>query len=149
MRHLAFGVDMTLLMTHLAVVTDAVGVLKLPVKSKRLPPTVKRVLSLTSLCGLMSHTILPYVVFLFAGIADRRMAVIVLVPFMSLMPWANCPSSLEKERIHVSLLSPYMRCLYSSAFPVAAFMTELDPRKVVDSVIWMVLAAKVYLDRRL
>ena len=128
MRHFAFGVDMTLLMTHLAVVTDAVGVLKLPVKSRRLPPTVKRVLSLTSLCGFMSQTILPYVIFLVAGIVDRRMAVIVLVPFMSLMPWANCPSSLEKERTHVTLLSPCMRCLYSSAFPVAAFKTALASR---------------------
>ena len=67
MRHFAFGVDMTLLMTHFAVVTDAVGVLKLPVKSRRLPPTVKRVLSFTSLCGFMSQTILPYVIFLVAG----------------------------------------------------------------------------------
>ena len=127
-RHFALGVDMTLLMTHLAVVTDAVGVLKLPVKSKRLPPTVKRVLSLTSLCGLMSHTILPYVIFLFAGIVDRRMAVIVLVPLMPRIPWASCPSSLEKERIHVTELSPCMRCLYSSAFPVTAFKTELASR---------------------
>ena len=128
MRHFAFGVDMTLLMTHLAVVTDAVGVLKLPVKSRRLPPTVKRVLSLTSLCGFMSQTILPYVIFLLAGIADRRIAVIVLVPFMSRIPWASCPSSLEKERIHVTLVSPCMRCLYSSAFPVTAFKTEFASR---------------------
>ena len=91
-RHLAFGVEMILFMTHFAVVTDAVGVLRLPAKSRRLPPTVNLVLSLISLCGFISQTILPYVIFLSVGMAERSMAVIVLVPFMSRIPWDNCPS---------------------------------------------------------
>ena len=39
-RHLAPGVDTTLLKTHFAVVTDAVGALIFPVKSNKFLPTV-------------------------------------------------------------------------------------------------------------
>ena len=42
-RHLAPGVEMTLLNRHFAVVTVFVGVLNMPGKSRRFPPTVSRV----------------------------------------------------------------------------------------------------------
>ena len=62
-RHLAPGLDTTLLKTHFAVVTDAVGALILPVNSNKFPPTVNLVRSLSSFSGFTLHTILPYVTF--------------------------------------------------------------------------------------
>ena len=44
MRHLAPGVEMTLLKRHFAVMTVAVGVVNSPAKSRRFPPTVSHVL---------------------------------------------------------------------------------------------------------
>ena len=58
-RHLAPGVDTTLLKTHFAVVTDAVGALRFPVKSNKFPPTVNLVRSFSSFSGFISQTILP------------------------------------------------------------------------------------------
>ena len=57
-RHLAPGVDITLLKTHFAVVTDAVGALIFPVKYNKFPPTVNIVCSLSYFYGLILHTIL-------------------------------------------------------------------------------------------
>ena len=62
-RHLAPGVDTTLLKTNFAVVTDAVGPLRFTVKSKTFPPTVNLVCSLSSFSGFTLHIILPYVTF--------------------------------------------------------------------------------------
>ena len=65
--HLAPGVDTTLLKKHLAVVTDAVGELRLPVKSKKFLTTVNLVHSFSFFSGFTSHTIFPYVTFLSFG----------------------------------------------------------------------------------
>ena len=59
--HLDPGVDTTLLKTHFAMVTDAVGVLRFPVKSNKFPHTVNLVSSFSSFYGFTSHTIFPYV----------------------------------------------------------------------------------------
>ena len=58
-RHLPPGVDTTLLKTHFAVVTDAVGALIFPVKSNKFPSTVNLVRSFYSFSGFISQTILP------------------------------------------------------------------------------------------
>ena len=58
-RHLAPGVDTTLLKTHFTVVTDAVGDLRFPVNSNKFPPTVNLVRSFYSFYGFISQTILP------------------------------------------------------------------------------------------
>ena len=50
-RHLSRGVDTTLLKTHFAVVTDAVGALRSPVKSNKFPHTVNLVRSFSSFSG--------------------------------------------------------------------------------------------------
>ena len=62
-RHLAPGVDTTLLKTHFEVVNDAVGALRFPVESNNFPPTVNLVHSLSYFSGFTSHTILLYVTF--------------------------------------------------------------------------------------
>ena len=59
MRHLAPGVEMTLLNRHFAVVMVAVGVINRPGKSRRFPPTVSRVRWVLDLCSLMSQTRRP------------------------------------------------------------------------------------------
>ena len=56
-RHLAPGVDTTLLKTHFAVVTDAVGAIRFPEKSNKFPPTVNLVRSLSSFYGLTSNIV--------------------------------------------------------------------------------------------
>ena len=58
-RHLAPGVDTTLLKTHFAVVTDAVGALIFTVNYNKFPPTVNIVRSFSSFYGFISQTILP------------------------------------------------------------------------------------------
>ena len=58
-RHLAPGVNTTLLKTHFAVVTDAVGALILPVKYNKFPSTVNLMLSFSCFSGFISQTILP------------------------------------------------------------------------------------------
>ena len=89
--------------THFAIVTKAVVVLKFPMQSRRFLPTVRQVLSFTALTGFSAHTIFPYVTFLFLGTSALGIAIMVLVPFMSLMPCANCPSSFENERSQINL----------------------------------------------
>ena len=64
-RHLAPGVDTTLFKTHFAVLTDAVGALIFPVKSKKFPPNVHLVRSFSFFSGFNLHTIFPYVKFIF------------------------------------------------------------------------------------
>ena len=66
-RHLAPGIDATLLKTHFAVVTDPVGALRLTVKSNKFPPTVNLVRSLSSFYGFNLYHILPYVTSLSLG----------------------------------------------------------------------------------
>ena len=58
-------VDTTLLKTHFAVVTDAVGALRFPVKSNKFLPTANIVRSFSYFYGFTSQTILPYVMFLY------------------------------------------------------------------------------------
>ena len=59
MRVFALGVDITLFRRHFVVVTEAVGVLRFPGKSRRFPHTVRRVRYFSALSGLMSQFILP------------------------------------------------------------------------------------------
>ena len=61
--HISPGVDTTLLKTHFAVVTDAVGALRFPAKYNKFLPTVNRVLSFSSFFGFTSHNILLYETF--------------------------------------------------------------------------------------
>ena len=63
-RHLAPGVDTTLLKKHFAVVTDAVGALIFPVKSNKFPPTVNLVRYFSSFSGFTLHTLFPYATFM-------------------------------------------------------------------------------------
>ena len=58
-RHLSPGVDTTLLNTHFAMVTDAVGALRFPVKSNKFLPTVNIVRSFYYFSGFILQTILP------------------------------------------------------------------------------------------
>ena len=53
-RHLDPGIETTLLKTHIAVVTDAVGALIFPVKSNKFPPIVSIVCSFSSFYGFIS-----------------------------------------------------------------------------------------------
>ena len=86
-RALAFGMDMTLLRRHFAVVTEAVGVLRFPVQSNKFPPTVRRVWQCSSLSGLMLQTIFPSVtVFSPKGTFYFGMKLILSVPLMFLIP---------------------------------------------------------------
>ena len=85
-RHLAPGVDTTLLKTHFEVVTDAVGALRYPLKSNKFTPTVNLVRSFSYSSGFTSHTILPYVTFLSLGTLALRMKITVFVPFTPLIP---------------------------------------------------------------
>ena len=62
-RHLAPGVDTILLKTHFAVVTDAAGALRFPVKSNKFPSTVNIVHFFSSFYGFTPRTIFPYVTF--------------------------------------------------------------------------------------
>ena len=66
-KHLAPGVDTTLLKKHLVVVTDAAGELRFPVKSKKFLTTVNLVRSFSFFYGFTLHTIFPYVTFLSFG----------------------------------------------------------------------------------
>ena len=67
-RHPAPGFDITLLKTHFAVVTDAVGAMRFLVKSNNIPSTVNKVRSFSSFSGLTSHNILLYATFIFWGL---------------------------------------------------------------------------------
>ena len=58
-RHLAPGMEIEMLKTHFAVVTDAVGALIFPVNSNKFTPTVSLVRSFYSFSGFISQTILP------------------------------------------------------------------------------------------
>ena len=66
-RHLAPGVDTTLLKTHFSVVNDAVGVLRFLEKYNKFHPTVNLVLSFSFFSGFTLNTIFPYVTFLSLG----------------------------------------------------------------------------------
>ena len=101
--------EIILLKIHFAVVKEAVGVLKFPVKSRRFPSTVRQVLFFTILLGFSSHTIFSICDLLFLGMSVLGINVMVLVPFMSLMPCANYPSSFENKRSQISLSLTFMR----------------------------------------
>jgi hypothetical protein len=74
-------VEMTLLISILAVVSPAVLVDLSPGYLIWSPPTVNRVLSFSSLWPLMSTTNDPYVTFRPFGMADRHMNLIVFVSY--------------------------------------------------------------------
>ena len=95
-RHSASGIDTTLLKKHFAVVTDAVGTLRFPVKSNTFPPTVNLVSSFSSFNGFAWQTNLSYVTFKYFGTCVLETKMTAFVPFTLLIPWANCPSSFEK-----------------------------------------------------
>ena len=67
-RNFAPGVDTTLLNTHFEVVTDAVGALRLPMKSNKFHPTVNLVCSFSYFYGFNLHNIFPYVTFYLLGL---------------------------------------------------------------------------------
>ena len=95
-RHLAPGVDTTLLKTYFSVATDAVGALIFSVKSNNFLPTVNMVRSLFSFSGLTLHTFVPYMPFLSFGPCVLGMKVTVFVPFTVLITWANYTTSFAK-----------------------------------------------------
>ena len=79
--HFAPGVEITLLKRHFAVVTVAVGVVRMPAKGNKLPHTVMRVRCVSDLLGRMSQTILGNITLLVPnGTSDFKMKWIVLVP---------------------------------------------------------------------
>ena len=67
-RHLDPGVDTTLLKTQFEVATDAVGALRLPVKSNKFLLTVNLVRSFSSFSGFTLNTIFPYITFFFTDL---------------------------------------------------------------------------------
>ena len=91
-RHLTPGFYTTLLKMYSAVVTDAVGALRFPMKSNKFPPTVNLVCSFSSFSGFTLHNIFPYVTFYSFGACVLGIKITVFVPFIILIPWANCPS---------------------------------------------------------
>ena len=125
-RHLAPGVDTTLLKKCFAVVTDAVGALIFPVKSKNFPPTVNLVRSFSSFSGFNSHTIFPYVTFLSFGTCVFEMKITVFVPLTVTIPWAISPSSFAKDRSQIFLSGPLTRCLHSWATTDILWVTVLS-----------------------
>ena len=62
-RRLDPGVDTAPLNTNFAVVTDAVGALRSPLKYNKFPPSINLVRSFSSFSDFTMHTILPYVTF--------------------------------------------------------------------------------------
>ena len=90
-RHLALGVDTTLLKTHFAVVTEAVGALRFPMNGNKLPPTVSLVRCTSALSVLMSQHIRPYVIVLPEGTKHFLMKTIVCCSFY--VPDALCKLS--------------------------------------------------------
>ena len=124
-RHLAHGVDTTLLKTHFVVLAYAVAALIFLVKSNKFPPTVDIVRSFSSFSGFTSHTIFPYVIFSSFGTWDLGMKMTVFVPFTILIPWANCPSSFAKDIYQIFLSGPLIRCLYSWATQDIWWVTTL------------------------
>ena len=125
--HLAPGVEITLLKRHFAVVTVAVGVVRMPEKGSKLPHTVMRVRWVSDLFGRMSHTILGYVTLLVPnGTSDFKMKWMVFVPsILFLTPWARRPNSLANDRSQISRSGPIMRWRNSWRSPVIGFVTEL------------------------
>ena len=114
-RHLAPGVYTKPLKTNIAVVTDAVGVLRFPLNSNKFPLTVILVCSFYSFSGFNLHTILPNVTFSSVGTYVFEMKTTVFVPFTVMIPWANCPSSFTKDRSQFFLSLSLTICLYSWA----------------------------------
>ena len=127
-RHLAPGVDTTLLKTHFAVATNAVWALILPVNPNELPSTVNLVSSFFSFSGFTSQNILPYVTFLSLGTWYLGMNMTVFVPLTSLTPWANCTNSFEEDLSQNFLSGPLIRCLFSWAAPEIWWVTALVSR---------------------
>ena len=127
MTHFLFGVNTMLLKRHLPVVTVVVGVFKLPRKSRRLPPTVKRVLCVSCLCGFMSHTILPKVNFSCqtGPLSDLRKNMYVRLTCPP-TPCASCPSSFAKYFPILLCQLLLMRCTYSWTLPVIRYTTKFE-----------------------
>jgi hypothetical protein len=71
----------------------------------RLPPTVMRVQFGSGFCGRIRHTYRGYVARQPLGILDLCMNVMVSVPLMYRMPWANRPNSLAHECSHTSFVA--------------------------------------------
>ena len=111
--HLSIIVEIMLFRRNFVVVTVAVRVLRTPEYSSKFPPTFSLVRCVSTLSGLMSHTIFPYMHFLVVnGTSCFGMKNIVLVPFIVLIPWSSCPNSLATDLFQLTFLSPVMRCLY-------------------------------------
>ena len=121
------GVDMVLLIRHFFVVKLAQWVVVAPGKSRRSPPTVTRTGFTLALVGLVEATIQAYVTLRPWGIADFAIKKPVLVPVGMPVPtpWARRPKLLARALIQVSPLGPWMRCQYSSAWPLVGSMTTL------------------------
>ena len=150
MVHFAFLVEITLLNKHLAVVTVEVGVGNFPLKSSKLPPTVSRVLCVSALCGLMLHTIFPYVTFFVSnGASILWVKKMLLVPTILLpIPCASLPNSLAKDVVHFCLSGPCIRWRYSCGFPVSGCTTEfasLAPIMVSANAYLLVIAVSFLL----
>ena len=74
---------------------------------------VQLVRCVSTLSGLMSHTIFPCVNgFAVNGNSCFGMKNIFLVPFIVLIPWESFPNSLAKDIFQVTFSSPVIRCLY-------------------------------------
>ena len=125
-RYLAPEVDTTLLKTHFAVMTDAVGALILPLKYNKFFPNVNLVRSFSSFSGFTSQTIFPYVNFLSLGTLDFGMNMTLFLPLTSLIPWANCTKSFTKDLYQIFISGTLIRCLYSWATPDIWWVTEFD-----------------------
>ena len=145
-RHLVNWVDTKLLNTHWAVLTDAVGALRFPVKCNKFPPTINLMRSFSSFSGFTSQTIFSYVTFLCLGTLNLGIKMTIFVPLASLIPWYNCPNLFAKDLYQIFLSGTLIRCLYSWAtqkrvtrvplmilFPLCLFLMRTYLSLKVDS----------------
>ena len=105
---------------------DDVGALICTVKSNTFSLIVNMVRSFSSFSGFNSHTILPYVTFIFFGTCFFGVKINVFVTFTFMIPWTNCPSSFANECYHLFLFGTLTICLYSWATPDILCVTVLN-----------------------
>ena len=126
--NLVSGVDMTLLSRNLVVVKLVVSVEVMSGHSSILTPGVTCTRCVSALLWQSEATSLQYKILLSAGTADCLIKKIVFVPLFIRVPtlYASQPRSLARAVVHVFLVGPRMRCLYSRTVPAEGSITELQ-----------------------
>ena len=122
----SFFVDNTLLKMRLGVMRSTVAVVKSPGNLIKFPPTVSLVRCVSAFCGSILATILPYVTVILAVTVSLGTNKMVFVPdgILVTTTCASWPISFANEFSQIALVSPLIRCLYSSDSPVLGSMTK-------------------------